>query len=97
MDRVYGSLTNFQLKESSFCCMYGGRTSPSVIANNGSLVLFEILNDSLILKLIIPLENITPLYRSSLISCTLNDNQVECLIFGGRSGDINVRLIYNPF
>ncbi|EEB10512.1 leucine carboxyl methyltransferase, putative [Pediculus humanus corporis] len=90
LDRVYGSLTNFRLKESNFCCMYGGRTSPSVIANNGSLVLFEILNDSFILKLIIPLENITPLYRSSLISCTLNDNQVECLIFGGRSGDINV-------
>lgn len=87
LDAVYGNVNNIELNGVQFCCLYGGRTSPNSVCNDGAIVILQILMDTLIPKLIIHDENLIPRYRSSMVSLSVKKNEVQIWIFGGRSAD----------
>lgn len=90
LDVIHANVTGFKISEMNFVCLYGGRTSPNQICNQGALTIFEIVSSKLIKRLVISEEDLIPRYRSSVVSMESKSNEIQIWIFGGRTTGLNV-------
>lgn len=90
LDAIHGCSCHFELEGKSYVCLYGGRTSPNVICNNGEVVVLESSNDVLDLPRITLLSKIKPQLRFRASMVCLG---TSLWMFGGKTPHSNVSLI----